>query len=155
MTERLEVGRIGRAHGLSGEVVVTFSSNRTERRAPGAQLYAGDRTLVVQAARPHGSRWLVRFREITSRDEAEALRGVVLTGAPLGSLPAGEHWVHELVGAEMRDREGRSLGTVVAVEANPASDLLVLDAGALVPVTFLVSAGDGVVVVDPPEGLFD
>lgn len=118
-------------------------------------LYAGDRPLVVDAARPHHGRWLVRFRDVDDRDGAEALRGALLTGEPLGPLPEGAYWAHELVGAEMRDTDGRSLGTIVAVEANPASDLLILDAGALVPVAFMVSAGDGVVVVDPPDGLLE
>jgi 16S rRNA processing protein RimM len=44
---------------------------------------------------------------------------------------------------------------VAAVEANPAHDLLVLDDGALVPMVFVVEQRDGVVVIDPPDGLFD
>jgi len=47
------------------------------------------------------------------------------------------------------------VGRVVSVEANPAHDLLVLDGGALVPMVFVVEQRDGVVVIDPPEGLFD
>ena len=63
--------------------------------------------------------------------------------------------MHEVVGAEVQDRSGATVGRVVAVEANPAHDLLVLDGGALVPMVFVVEQRDGVVVVDPPEGLFD
>ena len=44
---------------------------------------------------------------------------------------------------------------MTAVEANPAHDLLVLDSGALVPMVFVVEQRDGVVVIDPPDGLFD
>jgi 16S rRNA processing protein RimM len=55
----------------------------------------------------------------------------------------------------VRDRAGALLGSVVAVEANPAHDLLVLDGGALVPMVFVVSSDEGVVVVDPPDGLLD
>src|SRR5437660_1497816 len=47
--ERLVVGRVGRAHGLRGEVAVTFTSNRPERSEPGAVLYVGDRELVIDA----------------------------------------------------------------------------------------------------------
>jgi 16S rRNA processing protein RimM len=47
------------------------------------------------------------------------------------------------------------MGRVTAVEANPAHDLLVLDGGALVPMVFVVEQRDGVVVIDPPDGLFD
>jgi 16S rRNA processing protein RimM len=63
--------------------------------------------------------------------------------------------VHEVVGADVRDRAGTPLGTVVAVQANPAHDLLVLDGGALVPMVFVVEHGEGVVVIDAPDGLFD
>jgi 16S rRNA processing protein RimM len=62
-------------------------------------------------------------------------------------------WVHELVGSDVVDVEGRAHGRVAAVEANPASDLLVLEGGGLVPLRFVVSHGDGRVVVDPPVGL--
>ncbi len=55
----------------------------------------------------------------------------------------------------VRDRDGRDLGTVRAVEANPASDLLVLDGERLLPLTFVVEHVGGVVVADPPAGLWD
>lgn len=151
---RLEVGRIGRAHGLRGEVAVSLTSERTERLDPGAVLYAGERVLVVAASRPHQQRWLVRFAGVDDRTAAEALLGLVLTADQLPGRD-DEVWVHELVGAEVRDPAGTVLGRVEAVEANPASDLLVLDDGALIPMTFVVQHGDRVVVVDPPEGLLD
>jgi 16S rRNA processing protein RimM len=156
--DRLVVGRVGRAHGLRGEVAVTFSSNRPERSAPGAVLFAGDRELLVEASRPHQGRMLVRFTGIDDRTAAEALLGAELTAAPLTDdveLGERELWVHEVVGAEVQDRSGATVGRVVAVEANPAHDLLVLDGGTLVPMVFVVEQRDGVVVVDPPEGLFD
>jgi 16S rRNA processing protein RimM len=154
----LEVGRVGRPHGVRGEVSVTFVSNRPERTAPGAVLHAGDRDLVVVSARRHQDRWLVRFEGIENRDAAEALRGAVLTATPLGAtvaLDEGEFWVHELIGSSVVDTAGRAYGAVVNVEANPAHDLLVLDTGALVPLAFVVERRDGTVVIDPPEGLLE
>lgn len=154
----LEVGRIGRPHGLRGEVNVTFVSNRPERMRPGAALHAGSRTLVIETARPRRGTWLVHFVGIDDRDAAEALRGAVLTAEPLGGsspLGEGEFWIHELIDMPVVDIHGRSLGSVAGIEANPAHDLLVLDNGALVPMTFVVDARDGVVVVDPPDGLFE
>jgi len=157
--DRLVVGRIGRAHGLRGEVAVRFSSNRPERAEPGSVLYAGDRQLVVDAARPHQGRMLVHFQGIDDRTAAEALQGLELSGAPLtgdeAALDDDELWVHEVVGAEVRDRSGAVVGRVVAVEANPAHDLLVLDGGALVPMVFVVEQREGAVVIDPPDGLLD
>jgi 16S rRNA processing protein RimM len=154
----LEVGRVGRPHGVRGEVSIVFVSNRPERTAPGAVLHAGDRELVVASARRHQDRWLVRFEGVDGRDAAEALRGVTLTAAPLGAdaaLDDGEFWVHELIGSSVTDTAGRTYGAVVNVEANPAHDLLVLDSGALVPLAFVVERHDATVVIDPPEGLFD
>ncbi|HEU5309403.1 MAG TPA: ribosome maturation factor RimM [Acidimicrobiia bacterium] len=156
--DRLVVGRIGRAHGLRGEVAVRFTSNRPERAEAGAVLHVGDRQLVVAASRPHQDRVLVRFEGVDDRTAAEALQGLELTAAPLGDeveLDDDEVWVHEIVGAEVRDRSGEAIGRVAAVEANPAHDLLVLDDGALVPMVFVVEQRDGVVVIDPPDGLFD
>ena len=151
---RLEVGHVTRPHGLRGEVVVHALTNRAERFAPGAVLYAGDRTLVVEQARRHQDRVVVAFEGVHNRDAAEALRGLLLTGDPLGPLDEGELWLHELVGAEVVDQEGASHGRVVAIEANPAHDILVLDSGGLVPVVFVVEGGPERVVVDAPEGLF-
>ena len=157
--DRLVVGRVGRAHGLRGEVAVRFSSNRPERAAPGSVLYAGERELVVDAARPHQGRVLVHFAGIDDRTAAEALQGLELSGAPLTddevALDDHEMWVHEVVGAEVLDRAGAVVGHVVAVEANPAHDLLVLDGGALVPMVFVVEQRDGALVIDPPDGLLD
>jgi 16S rRNA processing protein RimM len=163
---RLEVGRIVKAHGLRGEVVVEAVSNRPERFAPGAVLYAGERALPVRRAGPQGgpdpsgrmsrARWIVSFEGVDDRNEAERLRGTVLTGDLLAhGDDADELWVHELVGSELLDPAGRVLGRVAAVEANPASDLLVLESGALVPMVFVVEAAAGRVVVDPPAGLLD
>ena len=73
--DRLVVGRVGRAHGLRGEVAVTFSSNRPERAAPGSVLYAGDRELVIDASRPHQGRMLVHFAGVDDRTAAERAAG--------------------------------------------------------------------------------
>ena len=151
---RLEVGRVGRAHGLRGEVAVLLTSEREERLAPGATLHLGDRDLVVVSARPHQQRWLVCFEGVTDRAAAEALQGEVLSADALPS-EAGDLWVHDLIGAVVEDPSGTALGTVVAVEANPASDLLVLDGDRLIPLTFLVRREPGLVVVDPPAGLWE
>jgi 16S rRNA processing protein RimM len=164
--DRLEVGRIVKAHGIRGEVVVEAVTNRPERFTPGAVLYAGDRAFSVCRATPQGgpdpagrmsrARWIVGFEGLDDRNEAERLRGTVLTGEPLEHDEAGDElWVHELVGSELLDPAGRVLGRVAAVEANPASDLLVLESGHLVPMVFVVEAAAGRVVVDPPAGLLD
>ncbi len=137
-------------------MTVTLTSDRSERVEPGAVMHAGERDLVVATSRPHRGRWLVRFEGVEDRTTAEKLRGAVLTAAPLASSSnADELWVHEIVGAEVRDAGGRVLGRIRAVEPNPAHDLLVLDDGTLVPAVFVVEHSPAGVVVDPPAGLLD
>jgi 16S rRNA processing protein RimM len=151
------VGRIARAHGIRGEVVVSLTTDRLERVAPGAVLTGPDgRAYEVRASRPHQGHHIVAFAGVPDRNAAEALRGTVLHAEPLDDPEA--LWVHDVVGAIVVDVGGTTHGEVVALEVNPASDLLVLDSGALVPLTFLVERREGdppTLVVDPPAGLFD
>lgn len=157
----LEVGRISRPHGLSGEVVVDLVTNRLERVCVGAELTCrsgeGDagteRRLTVRGSRPFQGRHLVRFDGVDGREDAEALRGAVLL-APAVSDP-GALFVHELVGGEVVEADGTRRGRVVALQENPASDLLVLEDGTLVPLRFLVSLDHGVITVEVPTGLFE
>jgi 16S rRNA processing protein RimM len=150
----LEVGRIVKPHGIRGEVIVDLVSNRPEQRlAAGNVLYSDRGPLEVISARPHQGRWIVVFAGQPDRNAAEALRGAVLWGEPLEE--EGALWVHELIGAEVVDLTGRSYGPVEAVEANAASDLLVLAGEQLVPLTFVVEHGGGRVVIDPPAGLVE
>lgn len=150
----LEVGRIAKAHGLRGEVIVELVTDRPERTSPGAVLTTHDGDLTVSSARPHGARWLVELEESSTKESADALRGTVLWAEPLDD--EGTLWVHELVGCRVVDGVGVHRGTVESVQANPAADLLVLDSGALVPVTFVVGGPHGGTVrVDVPDGLFE
>jgi 16S rRNA processing protein RimM len=152
--ELLEVGRIERPHGVRGDVLVRLVTNREERIAPGAQFVAGGRTLRVVRSSAHQGRWIVTFDGINDREAADALRGVVLEAAPLED--PDELWVHDLVGSTVVDADGVERGTVVEVLANPASDLLVLESGALVPVRFIVRFTPGErIEIEAPAGLFD
>jgi 16S rRNA processing protein RimM len=149
----LEVGRVTRPHGLGGEVVVDLTTDRVERLAPGTVLSSDAGDLTVVAARPHQRRWIVAFEGHASREAVERLRGLALRAEPLDDPEA--MWVHDLVGSEVVTVEGEVAGRCVAVVANPASDLLELDGGALVPVVFVVEHTPGRVVIDPPEGLLE
>ena len=139
-------------HGLGGEVVVDLWSELTSRLDPGSVLHTDGGDLRVGSSRPHQGRWLVRFEGVADRNGAEALRDRVLRAEPVAVN--GILWVHELLGAEVVATDGRVLGKVAAVEANPASDLLVLDGGGLIPLRFVTGHEAGVrVTVDVPEGL--
>ena len=150
----LEIGRIGRAHGVKGAVLVTLSSDRSERVAAGARLHDGRGWLTVVSSRPQPQhKWVVQFEGVADRNQAEAMGGRTLFAEPLADDDA--LWVHELIGARVVDKTGVERGTCVSVIDNPANDLLELDSGHLVPVTFVRSLADGVITVDVPDGLFD
>jgi 16S rRNA processing protein RimM len=135
---------------------VQLTSDQLSRLDPGSVLYSARGVLTVESARPFGrQRFIVCFEGVEDRTAADRLRGVALEAEPLEDPDA--LWVHELVGALVRDAAGTELGRVAAVEANPASDLLVLESGGLIPATF-VTAHDRearTVDVDIPDGLLD
>lgn len=150
-TEPLEIGRIGRAHGIRGDVIVALVSDANDRLAPGSSLQTDRGPLRVVTSRPHTKGWIVHFDGVERREDAEGLRGTVLRAE---ARPDAEGlWVHQIVGLEVVDTEGVAHGSVVAVQPNPAHDLLVLDDDTLVPSVFIVSVDDHI-TVDVPEGLF-
>lgn len=152
-TDALEVGRITKAHGIRGEVVVVLTTDRTERVAAGAVLQSARGPLTVVSSRPHQGHWLVQFEGVLTRNDAEGMRGRVLLAERLDDPDAV--WVHELIGASVIDVHGTALGRVESVEDNPAADLLVLGGGGLIPMNFVVSFDAGTVTVDIPDGLLD
>ena len=151
----LGVGRIVKPHGLRGDVVVSLTTNRVERVAVGSVLTTADgRALEVVRSSAHLGRFIVSFAGVAGIDAAEALRDTPLSAPPIEDPDA--LWVHDLIGSVVEDTAGSELGTVTAVHANPASDLLVLDGGALIPLRFVVRSDPGTrVVVDLPDGLLD
>ena len=149
----LEVGRITKAHGLRGEVVVFLSSDRKERVAPGSVLESGLGPLTVVSSKRHQDRWIVSFDAISTREAAEAARGTVLSAEAIHD-PDGL-WLHDLIGCTVATPDGVERGVIESLMDNPANDLLVLHNGALVPVVFIVGTPtDGVLTVDTPDGLF-
>lgn len=149
----LIVGYVTKPHGLKGEVLVHLVTNRLERTQTGTEFVTDRGTLHIEAAAAHGDRWRVQFAGVHSRTAAEALAGTELRAEAFEDPDA--LWVHDLVDATVELADGSPVGRVESVEANPASDLLVLDTGALVPLRFVVSAVGGRVVIDPPLGLLD
>lgn len=154
----LEVGRVVRPHGLRGQMVIEVWSNRPERTQLGAELFADDRRLEIEAVSDMAAsgghpRRLVTFRGVRTREDAESLRDTVLRAEPLEV--EGALWIHELVGSDLWDVDGEPVGRIEAVEANPASDLLVLEDGRVVPLTFVRRDAAGRLTVDGPPGLLD
>lgn len=151
----LEVGRITKPHGVKGDVLVLLTSERTERLDPGSTLDTDRGPLTVVSSSRHQDRWIVHFDGFTDRDQVETWRGVALRAEPATDDDGDVLWVHELVGRPVLLLDGSPVGVITEVQSNPASDLLVLDSGALVPVVFVTANEGDHVTIDPPEGLFD
>jgi 16S rRNA processing protein RimM len=164
------VGRIGKPHGIRGEVTVDVRSDEPERRfAVGTVLRAEPprgsasplRELTVAGTRWHQTALLVAFEEIPDRNAAEAARGILLHATvPADESPEDpdEYYDHQLVGLAAYDEQGTLLGTVTHV-VHGAQDLLTIRTGdgrdALVPfVAALVPKvdvpGGRVVIADRP-----
>lgn len=159
------IGRIGRAHGIRGELNVDIRTDEPERRfAPGSSVVCGDRTLTVSSARHHSGRLVVAFREIADRTAAEAIHGTILEAVvDPADVPhdPDEFYDHQLVGLEVR-RGDVVVGTVTGIVHLPFQDTLTVDVDGhevFVPfVTELVPQIDvagGFVTVADVEGLLD
>jgi 16S rRNA processing protein RimM len=163
------VGRIGRPHGLRGEVTVTVTTDDPDSRfAAGAVLGTepADRgPLTVAGMRRSGPVLVLGFEGVTDRDAAEALRGTSLT-LDVAELPdtddPDEFYDHQLVGLAVVDGAGTALGTVTQVMHPPAAPVLAVrrpdGSQELVPfVSAIVPTVDlaaGRLVVEPPDGMF-
>lgn len=172
-TESVVVGRIGRAHGIKGEVSVEPRTDEPDRRfavgialdarVPGGDLRPG--ALTVTGLRWHQGRMLVRFAEFPDRTAAEAARGTLLEVQVVPEeQPADpdEFYDRQLVGLQVRTTEGVEIGPITGVIHGAAQDILAISSQGrevLVPfVTELVPQVDlaaGFVVVADRPGLLD
>ena len=158
------MGRIGRPHGVRGEVTVLPDTADDRRFAAGSHLLTSEGfTLVVRAARPYRDKGLVvAFEGVPDRSAAEELRGLdlMVTADDRRALATGEWWVDDLVGLAAVSPTGEPLGEITGVELGTGQDRLVVATprgDVLVPfVEQIVSdPADGKVVIDAPEGLFE
>jgi 16S rRNA processing protein RimM len=168
----LVVGRVGRPHGLHGEVTVDVrTDDPAERFSLGSALMTDPPErgpLTVSAARWHSGRLLLRFHGCLDRDAAEALRGTLLVvdSSQLGPLSDPEEFYdHDLVGLQVVTMAGEQVGSVADV-LHYGQDLLVVNgagtrAGAEILIPFVaaivpeVDVASGRLVIDPPPGLLD
>jgi 16S rRNA processing protein RimM len=169
---QLVVGRVGRPHGLRGEVTVEVRTDDPDQRfAAGSALVTmpADRgPLTVAGSRWHSGRLLVRFAGYEDRTAAEELRDTVLTidSDDLDPLDDPEEFYdHDLIGLQVATVAGEPVGAVTDV-LHDAQTLLVIEgsgprSGAEILVPFVapivpeVDVAGGRLVIDPPEGLID
>ena len=168
--DEVVVARIGKPHGLLGEVTVQLHTDDPHARlAVGSVLatsaVAGSgvpRVLTIRSTRVHQGIWLLGFEEVPDRTAAESLRGTRLVASPSAEEDGG--WYEdELLGLAVVKVDGTRLGEVSGLEIGPAQDLLVvaLDSGGDAYLPFVeaivpqVDVEAGRVVVDPPDGLLE
>jgi 16S rRNA processing protein RimM len=169
----LVVGRVVRAHGITGEVVVDVRTDDPDGRfAPGSTLRGrakggAVRDYVVDSARDHGGRLLVRLAGVADRDAADSLRGTlfIVDSADLPPIDdPDEYYDHQLEGLRVRTTAGVEIGTVAEVLHTAAGELLAIrgegdDGEVLVPfvsaIVTSVSLEDQIIEIDPPEGLLE
>ncbi len=162
---QLVVGRVGRPHGIRGELTVQVHTDDPDLRFAAGSVMATEPAergpLTVLSSRWHSGRLLVAFDGYTDRSGAEELRGTLLVMDSGEAGPAGpeEFWDHELVGLSVVTVSGEPVGVVTDVRHHGQDLLVVGPRQILVPfVAAIVPEVDvsaGRLVIDPPPGLLD
>lgn len=164
---RIVVGRVGKPHGVRGEVTVEPRTDEPQLRfADGAELLTETGSLRIESVRFHQGTPLVAFEGVFDRTGAEALRNTMLfidTDADVPSEDPDEFWDHELIGLAVVDETTANLGTIADVLHLPGQDVLVVAKlngnEALVPfvrdIVPVIDRNARIVVVRDPGGLFD
>jgi 16S rRNA processing protein RimM len=129
----LLIGRVARAHGNKGQVIVNPDTDFPDQRfKAGARLLVGsaEQPKTITSARFHQGRPVIGLEGVETMDDAEALAGAELKvpAEELPALPAGTYYRHDLVGCEVQDTDGRVIGAVTAVEGPMQASRLVIDA---------------------------
>jgi 16S rRNA processing protein RimM len=155
------VGEVVGAFGLRGALRVRLDTSFPERLVPGRQFVIDGRSFRLRDARLSGMMATLMLEEVEDRTAAEALRGAWLLTpkADLPSLPAGEFYIHQLVGLRVQTREGEPLGILTDVLATGANDVYVVTTPhgplylpAIEEVIVEVDVANGVMVAEPIEG---
>ncbi|MFE9255921.1 ribosome maturation factor RimM [Streptomyces sp. NPDC006879] len=167
---QLVVARIGRAHGIKGEVTVEVRTDEPELRlGPGAVLLtepAATGPLTIESGRVHSGRLLLRFEGVRDRTAAEALRNTLLIAdvdpAELPEEP-DEFYDHQLIDLDVVLADGTEVGRITEISHLPSQDLFIVERedGSEVMIPFVseivtdIDLEEQRAVIDPPPGLID
>uniref|UniRef100_A0AAU2JU46 Ribosome maturation factor RimM n=1 Tax=Streptomyces sp. NBC_00049 TaxID=2903617 RepID=A0AAU2JU46_9ACTN len=167
---QLVVARIGRAHGIKGEVTVEVRTDEPELRlSPGAVLHtepASAGPLTIETGRVHSGRLLLRFAGVKDRTGAEALRNILLIAevdpAELPEEP-DEYYDHQLMDLDVVLADGTEIGRITEISHLPSQDLFIVERpdGTEVMIPFVeeivaeIDLEEQRCVITPPPGLID
>ncbi|MFD8547875.1 ribosome maturation factor RimM [Streptomyces sp. NPDC059649] len=167
---QLVVARIGRAHGIKGEVTVEVRTDEPELRlGPGAVLTTDPSSvgpLTIATGRVHSGRLLLRFEGVTDRTAAEALRNTLLIAeVDPEEVPEDpeEYYDHQLIDLDVVTRDGTTVGRISEISHLPYQDLLIVERpdGSEVMIPFVaeivpeIDLEEQRAVIEPPAGLLD
>ncbi|MFH8900286.1 ribosome maturation factor RimM [Streptomyces coeruleorubidus] len=167
---QLVVARIGRAHGIKGEVTVEVRTDEPELRlAPGAVLTTDPASvgpLTIETGRVHSGRLLLRFEGVSDRTGAEALRNTLLIAdVDPEELPEGEdeYYDHQLIDLDVVTADGTEVGRITEISHLPTQDLFIVERpdGSEVMIPFVeeivaeIDLEEQKTVITPPPGLID
>ncbi|MER7919679.1 MULTISPECIES: ribosome maturation factor RimM [unclassified Streptomyces] len=167
---QLVVARVGRAHGIKGEVTVEVRTDEPELRlAPGAVLAtdpAATGPLTIETGRVHSGRLLLRFAGVTDRTGAEALRNTLLIAdVEPEEMPEGEdeYYDHQLMDLDVVTEDGVEVGRITEISHLPSQDLFIVERpdGTEVMIPFVeeivaeIDLAEQRAVITPPPGLID
>lgn len=167
---QLVVARIGRAHGIKGDVTVEVRTDEPELRlAPGAVLATDPPStgpLTIEAGRVHSGRLLLRFEGVKDRSAAEALRNTLLIAEiDPEELPEeeDEYYDHQLMDLDVVTADGVEVGRITEISHLPSQDLFIVERpdGSEVMIPFVegivaeIDLVEQKAVITPPPGLID
>ncbi|MFE2992652.1 ribosome maturation factor RimM [Streptomyces sp. NPDC059262] len=167
---QLVVARIGRAHGIKGEVTVEVRTDEPELRlGPGAVLATDPASmgpLTIETGRVHSGRLLLRFEGVRDRTAAEALRNTLLIAeVDPEELPEDEdeYYDHQLMDLDVVTTDGVEVGRITEISHLPSQDLFIVERpdGSEVLIPFVeeivteIDLEEQRAIIDPPPGLID
>lgn len=158
--DRIEIGGVARAHGIVGEIVVITHDPDSRLLSEAEAIWLRDVRYGIAKARHTQRGWLILLEGITTRNQAEALRGQqVEVDRDLIEMAPGEYLLDDLIGCSVVLADGRPWGTVAEIELGYQDRLVIHDNGVerLLPIlpqcVVSVDVAAGKIVVDPPEGI--